>query len=178
MILSIWLGENVPEYTIVFTRIILLTALIGVYANPTSAVAYATGKIKDFTIWVSSLNLLIVPIAYLFLKIGFGPESTMIVCLVMAIIVQIVRLFVIKKIISFSLTDYFKKVILPTAIVFLLSPILPIISKINITNDSFFITLLICFISVISVIILTWIFGLNKEEKNLLLSKLRFLNRR
>ena len=89
-ILGLWLGDNVPEYTIVFTRIILLTALVSAYANPTSGIAYATGKIKTFNILVSGLNLLIVPIAYLFLKLGFGPESAMIVSLIMSVIVQII----------------------------------------------------------------------------------------
>ena len=176
MILSIWLGENVPEYTIVFTRIILLTALIGVYANPTSAVAYATGKIKDFTIWVSSLNLLIVPIAYLFLKIGFGPESTMIVCLVMSIIVQIVRLFVIKKLLSFSIRYYLKMVIIPTLIVLVLSSITAIFSR-YIMSESLLSSFIICFISVISVGVFGWVIGLNTIEKDLLLSKLKFLNK-
>ena len=46
MIMNLWLGDNVPEYTVAFTRIILLTALLSAYANPTSAIAYATGHIK------------------------------------------------------------------------------------------------------------------------------------
>lgn len=65
-ILKIWLGENVPEYTVVFTKLILLISLVGVYANPTSCIAYATGKIKNFTIWVSTINLMIIPIGYIF----------------------------------------------------------------------------------------------------------------
>lgn len=177
-ILKLWLGENVPEYTVVFTRLILLISLVGVYANPTSCIAYATGKIKNFTIWVSSLNLLIVPISYFFLKLGYNPESTLIINLVIAIVVQIVRLFIIKKLLPFSLSEYVKKVILPTIIVFLLSLILPICLRINISSDTFITSALICFVSVISVATLTWIIGLNKDEKNLLLSKLRFLHKR
>lgn len=176
-ILGLWLGDNVPEYTIVFTRIILLTALVSAYANPTSGIAYATGKIKTFNILVSGLNLLIVPIAYLFLKLGFGPESAMIVSLIMSVIVQIVRLFVLRKLLPFSLKAYFKKVILPTMLVFLLTPVLPFFCK-HIMPETLVYSLLICFISVISVGLFAWIIGLNKTEKDLLLSKLKFLNKK
>ena len=173
-ILSMWLGDNVPEYTITFTRIILLTALVSAYANPTSAIAYATGKIKKFIVWVSSINLLIVPIGYLFLKLGYGPESTMIVSLIMTIIVQIIRLIIIKKIIKFSIINYVKKVILPTLTILILSPIIPFFVQ-NKINDSFFSCILICGISVLSVIILICLFGLNKEEKKILISKIKSL---
>jgi O-antigen/teichoic acid export membrane protein len=177
MILSLWLGENVPEYTVVFTRIILLTTLVSAYANPTSCIAYATGRIKNFNIVVSCLNLLIVPIAYLFLKLGFGPESTMIVSLIMSVIVQIVRLFVLRKLLPFSIRNYFVKVIIPTIMVFLLSPILPYLCK-HIMPNALLYSFIVCFISVISVGVFAWFIGLNKEEKNLLLSKVKFINKK
>lgn len=172
MILGLWLGNNVPEYTVIFTRLILLTALISAYANPTSAIAYATGNIKRFISWVSGLNLLIVPIGYLFLKLGYDPESTMIISLIMTILVQIVRLFVLKKLLKFSILDYIKKVCIPTFLVFLLSPIIPYSIK-QIAQDSLIYSLLICLISAISVVIFMWFIGLNKEEKNIILSKIR-----
>lgn len=175
-ILGLWLGDNVPEYTIVFTRIILLTALVSAYANPTSGIAYATGKIKTFNILVSGLNLLIVPIAYLFLKLGFGPESAMIVSLIMSVIVQIVRLFVLRRLLPFSLKTYFKEVIIPTSVVFLLTPIIPYFCK-YIMQESLVYSLLICFISVISVGFLGWIFGLNNTEKQIIKSKLPFIRK-
>ena len=184
MILSLWLGNNVPEYTVVFTRLILLTALVSAYANPTSAIAYATGNIKRFISNTSPklpapiLLLIIqllnttVPIGYFFLKLGYDPESTMIISLIMTILVQIVRLFVLKKLLYFSILDYIKKVCIPTFLVFLLSPIMPYCIK-RIAQDSLIYSLLICLISAISVVIFMWFIGLNKEEKNIILSKIR-----
>ena len=173
-ILSLWLGDNVPEYTVIFTRIILLTALVSAYANPTSAIAYATGKIKIFTIWVSGLNLLIVPIAYLFLKLGYAPQSAMIVSLMMTVLVQVVRLLIIRKIIPFSIKTYTKKVFIPTLIVFTLSPIIPCICKYNFP-DTYISTFAICIISIISVGIITWLIGLDSNEKDLLVSKIKIV---
>lgn len=173
-ILNLWLGDNVPEYTVVFVRIILLTALIDVYANPTSAIAYATGDIKKINILVSSINLSIVPIAYIFLKLGFGPTSTMLVSFIMTIIVQIVRLFVLKKMITFSVLTYVKKVIVPTLSVLALSSTIPYLIK-SFIKESLISSVFICFISVVSVIFFSLALGLNKDEKAFILSKLKFL---
>ncbi|MBO5847941.1 MAG: oligosaccharide flippase family protein [Bacteroidales bacterium] len=176
-ILNLWLGNNVPEYTVVFIRIILLTALIDVYANPTSAIAYATGDIKNFNILVSSINLSIVPIAYIFLKLGFGPASTMLVSFILTIIVQIVRLFALKKLITFSIVTYVKKVIIPTLSVLVLSSTIPYLIN-SLIKESLISSVFICFISVVSVILFSLTIGLNKDEKKILLSKLKFLKKK
>lgn len=170
-ILQIWLGDNVPQYTVVFTRLILFTALISAYANPTSGIAYATGNIKMFNLWVSGLNLLIVPIAYIFLKLGCGPESAMMVSLVMTILVQIVRLFVLRRLLTFSISQYVKNVVVPTISVLLLSSIVTISFK-SLLGPNMLNCIIICAFSILCVLITAYTIGLNKEEKILIMSKI------
>lgn len=172
-ILKLWLGDNVPQYTIEFTRIILLTSLVSAYANPTSAIAYATGKIKCFTLIVSGLNLLIVPIAYLFLKLGYGPASAMIVSLVLTVIVQIARLLVLKRLLlTFSIRDYIWNVLIPTITVMLLSSVVSLccvlLPKLNTFSYLFN-----CGFSLLSVLVFSYLFGLNKYEKQMIHKKLK-----
>lgn len=175
LILELWLGEkSVPEYTVSFTRVILLTALVSTYANPTSAVAHATGNIKKFNIHVSALNLLILPISYLFLKLGFPPLSAMLVSLVMSVFTQIVRLFIVRELLPFSIKNYCKEVVVPTVLVFMPSLLLPYFCK-YIMPKTLIYSLFVCLISVISVCIFTWIVGLNKKEKQFLISLLKTL---
>lgn len=174
-ILEIWLGNNVPEHTVAFTRLVLLISLVGVYANPTSCIAYATGEIKKFTIWVSTINLMIIPIGYIFLRLGYNPESVLIINLLIAVLVQTVRLFVLKGMLVFSIRKYIKKVILPTISVLILSSVLPLCLKLLLTTNTFITCVLVCLVSVVSVVIITWLVGLNREEKNLLLSKLKLI---
>lgn len=170
VILQLWLGNNVPEYTDMFTKLILLTALVSAYANPTSAIAYATGNIKQFNIWVSGLNLMIVPIAYFFLKLGYGPSSAMIVSLVLTIVVQIVRLFVLTRLLSFSIQNYVKCVVLPTISVMFLSALISFAFS-SLLYSNILSLLLSCSFSILVVLIFVWLLGLNIEEKRIIISK-------
>ena len=166
-ILKLWLGNNVPNYSIVFTRLVILTALVGTYANPTSCIAYATGNIKKFTIWVSGLNLLIVPVAFVAFKLGYPPQTAMLVSLIISVVVQIMRIIILKTLVTFSIKSYLKSVVFPTIIVALTSYL--IMSAIaNTLSSTSILHLLSCGIAVISVLVLSFILGMNDIERNII----------
>lgn len=176
-ILHLWLGETVPEYSAVFTQIILLTSFVSAFANPTSAIAYATGKIKKFSIVVSFFNLLIVPVAYLFLKLGYGPTSAMVVSLIITIIVQIIRLFVVAGMTGLKVFDYFQKVIIPVLMYSLLTLALPLAMKCLIT-ESWMRVVAILFVTIFTSVLFAWLVGLNIVEKQFVMSKIKGLRKR
>lgn len=170
-ILHLWLGE-VPEHTVAFTRLVLVTAFVSAFANPTSGIAYSSGKIKWFTVLVSSVNLLIVPVAYVFLKLGYPAESSMVVSLVLTIIAQVVRLFVVRKLAPMPIMEYIKMVVLPTTAYTILVPILPLAVLFYIPTESFVRFVIITVICMICSLGLTWTVGLTKREKMFMRSKL------
>lgn len=170
-ILHIWLGGVVPEYTTIFTRVILLTAFVSAFANPTTGIAYATGDIKKFSILVSIFNLMIVPVAYLFLKLGFGPTSAMVVSLVITIVVQIIRLIVVANMTVLKVGDYLKHVVVPVALYSILCLAAPF--AVRFTMDEGWLRLMmVIVVSVISSLGLVWVIGLNKLERKFVLSKI------
>ncbi len=171
-ILHIWLGDVVPEYATIFTRITILTTFVSVFANPTTCIAYATGKIKNFSILVSIFNLLIVPVAYVFLKLGFGPISAMVVSLIITIIVQLVRLIVVSNITVLKIKDYLAKVVLPVVTYTFLSSLLPIIINKS-YSEGWLRFILVLLVSGIASFVFVWIVGLNKIEKNFVMTKLK-----
>lgn len=171
-ILHLWLGNAVPEYTAVFTRIILLIAFVDVFANPTTAIAYATGKIKSFSIVVSTFNLMIVPVAWLFLELGFGPTSAMLVSLVFTILVQIIRLMMVSNMTSLKVADHMKHVVLPVAVYSVLCVAAPLALKLSLDNG-WMRLVLILFVSMASSVGFAWLVGLNKEEKRFVVSKIK-----
>ena len=173
-ILHIWLGDKVPEYSAVFTRLILLTAFVSAFANPTSCIAHATGNIKKFSLLTSVVNLLIVPIAYLFLKFGFGPTSAMVVSLVITIIVQGIRIIVVSEITELTVGDYIKNVVLPVSLYTVLSIVAPTALLLTMTTG-WVRLLLVLLVSVISSLGFAWLVGLNKMEKAFVLSKINSL---
>jgi len=172
-ILHLWLGENVPDYTVVFTRLVLLIAFVGTFSNPTSCIVFATGRIKWFSIIVSGMNLLILPIAYLFLWLGYGPVSAFVVSLVMTILVQLTRIIVTSRMTVLSLTDYFRHVIMPTCTYSLLTPCMAF-AVVFLMPQSIARLVLTCVLSIISSLLFAWLVGLSRQEKHWALSKLRF----
>lgn len=104
-ILGLWLKE-IPEYTVVFTQLVLINGLIDSTNGPTIASALATGKIRKFQIVVSVLIFLNLPISYIVLKLGANPTSTIVVSIVLSFITALVRAYLLQSIIGFPFRRY------------------------------------------------------------------------
>ena len=108
-LLNVWLTE-VPEYTVTFIRIILLTSLSSAYAYPLATSRAATGNIRNYQIVLTTLAWMHLPLAWLFFKLGFEPQSAMIIYLVIINIEQIYRIFNVCPAIGLSISEYVKEV--------------------------------------------------------------------
>lgn len=168
-ILKLWLGNNVPLHTIEFSRLVLITSWMGAFANPTSTIAYATGKIKIFSLTASLCNLFILPMSYVVLKLGGSPESSMIVSLIIAIITQIIRVVIVYKIADLSALIYFKKVIIPCLSSCFGSYFIVYFTT-ELFHASLFRIILTCIFTIVFSTIIIWICGLNKQEKKFILN--------
>lgn len=123
-ILKLWLVE-VPPMTPLFTRIILIESLLSAMGNPMITSLMATGNIKWYQIVVGSSLLFIVPITYIFLKIGFPIETALIVSALFILLGDVMRVIFCKKQLGLSLRLFSLKVVLPITVVTILSVILP-----------------------------------------------------
>lgn len=170
-ILSIWLKE-VPEYTAIFLRLVLLTSIVDSLSGTLITSMHASGKVRDYQIIVGGISLLTLPMAYVLLKMNYPPYSAMIVGLILAIICHFVRLILLKKSIGFPIMTFIKQVTLRVSILFVLALLIPLIIYINLAINwlSF---LLIVIVSFISSIFLAYIIGLDRKEKDFILEKIR-----
>lgn len=126
MILTLWL-KQLPEYVIVFTRLVVINALVESLSNPLIATVQATGKVKQYQIIVSSVLLLNLPISYFFLRCGFSPEVTMVVAIIISILAHTVRVVLVQNLIEMSVKEYLLKVIAPCLWVTALSALFPLL---------------------------------------------------
>lgn len=72
LIFEFWL-RDVPEYTIVFCRLLLIRNLIENLFLPVSTAIRATGRIKNFQIGDSIISILPLPISIIFFWLGYEP---------------------------------------------------------------------------------------------------------
>ena len=163
-ILHLWLKET-PEYTNIFTIWILAYSLINVLNNPIWSIALAVGNLKKYIGIGSGIFLLVFPIAYIALLLGFSPVSVYVVLFIVRFCYLIVVLQIIKSYINLSYLDYIQLVVLPLLKVSIVS------FTINYALHSLFPdNLLSMFIFIILSLIITagtiWFLGISSNEKD------------
>jgi len=168
-LLTIWLGL-IPNHTVNFVRLILVFALHESLANPLITAMLATGKIKKYQICAGGMNLMNLPISYVVLKMRYPPESVLIVAIMFSLIVQIVRLVLLKDMINLPIKDFFKKVYMNVIIVTLFASLLPVLMN-RYFENSLLQFLSITVITVVWTLFVVILCGLKKEERTSLLQR-------
>lgn len=109
-IFNLWLVD-VPQYTIVFCILIILSQFVATLSSPLWMVAHATGDIKVYQIVMSILSLLIIPVSYIVLFLHYPPYFILVFQIFLNIVVFIYRLFFARKKIGLSIRRFFRAVI-------------------------------------------------------------------
>lgn len=173
IILRIWL-KTVPEYSVIFTRLIIVNILIDSISGPLMTAAQASGKIKLYQSVVGLLLLLNLPISYLFLKLSFSPEITLYVGICISFIALYARLKIISSLISLSIIEYINAVVLRIIPVVFIALILP--ALVYSTLDKGFLRLMVTVMtSIVSVLITIYYIGLSKIEQQFTIGKVKQL---
>ena len=169
-LLSLWLDE-VPNYTSIFIRILLIISAIEVLATPLNVSAQATGKIKVYEITISIFLMMIIPIAYIVLLISPQPYNVFFVFLFQSCLAHIARMIILRKKIGLSTRLYIKSVFLKLILVSFVAAIVPIYIHLSISN----IIYRLIYVGLSCLIItpsLVFLIGLSKQEKKAVLSKI------
>lgn len=162
-ILRLWL-KTVPDYSSIFTILILVIILIDCVSGPLMTAIQATGKIKVYQAVVGSLLMLILPISYVLLKQGYSPEITLYVNIVISIIALSFRLYLVWKLLEFPVLIFLKEIILKNFIIVLLSISLPLFIR-HFMDENLIRLIVIVFITLIWNAGIIFALGLQKSEK-------------
>lgn len=171
ILLNLWLVE-VPEYTVIFFRLIIITTMIDAISNPIITSVEATGKIKVYQIVVGSLLLMILPVSYVVLKIGGAPYSVFIVHIIFSFLAFCARIMMASKSTGMSKRDFAKQVMLPIIRVTIISPVIPLVLH-NVLNETIGSMLIVGCVSVICTITSIYVLGLHPAERIMVTSKIR-----
>lgn len=179
-VLATWL-KTVPDYTISFTRLVLIDSLICSLSGPLHTLVQATGKIKVYQTVVSTTLLLNLPLSYIILKMTSLPYLTVVVAIGLSTLALVFRLVILEKMENFPILDYLKDVILKVIIVTILVIPIPLLLQ-NIISNQLCLFIVTFILSFISLIIAIWIFGINKNERRIISDylqklKLKIINR-
>ncbi len=123
-LLGLWL-KDVPEHTAAFVRLFLIFALSESISNPLITAMLATGRIRNYQLAAGGLQLLNVPVSYIFLKFGAAPEVTVIVAIVISQLCFFVRLFMLRGMIGLDAGIYISDVYFRTLLASAAAVVLP-----------------------------------------------------
>lgn len=170
-ILELWL-KQVPDYTVVFTRLTILISLNAVLSQTLITSMLATGDIKKYQIIVGGLNLSVFPLAYVAFKLGLPPYSSYIIQFVVYGIELVARVILLKGMIKLPIRKYINEVLLRVLFVAFCAALLPVI----ITNSMqenllrLFVVTGVCVLCTFSSI---YLLGLSKGERIWINGKLK-----
>lgn len=172
VILEVWLKE-VPEYTVIFLRLILITSMFSALANPVIISVHATGKLRRFQLVEGTMLLLIVPIAYFILKFfDVHPATVFVVHLIIELCTQCARVRIVLPMINMNVRDYILLAVYPIIRVVLSSVILPIVAYCLLPHNTVVSFFVVCVISCISVLGCVFYLGCSLEERLFVREKL------
>lgn len=168
-ILNLWL-RTVPEYAVIFTKLIIVNALLESIAMIIGNAIQATGKIRMYQIVVGITILFNLPFSWLILKWGFSPSIVFIVSIVISVLTLVERIVILKlNIIQFKIRTFIRHVFIPILLVLsslaIISIPLFVSGWINRINALFLIIPTIIIVAVIEFFI-----GLTKLERNTIIN--------
>ena len=111
-VLQLWLGQ-VPDYTVVFIRLVLIEQMIWALVPPLWIAANATGEIKKNQVYGRIFLLAALPVSYGLLYVVNNPVVPMVVLIISDAGYWLYCLYDIHNQISLDITRYFKKSIMP-----------------------------------------------------------------
>lgn len=166
--LDIWLVE-VPKYSVEFVRITLIFQLFKVLTVPIQTLNNATGHIKSFQILKSITEFLVLPTCYILLRIGIEPYITMLVTVGSEIIMIYPKIWICRKYGQIKIKEYHKEVFGKIFYVILFTSLLCTLIT-DIMDQTIYRLIIVTFISVVSVFLFTYLFALNKPERQTMIS--------
>ena len=172
-VLYLWLGQ-VPDYTVVFFRLSMIASLITLVGQTGVTACMATGRIKWYTIILTSVGILVFPITWIAYKMGLPVEWAYYSYIIIYGLVDFIRLFIMHHLWSFPLKMFINDAIFPICLVTIGSLLIPSLLYYHL-EQSVGNAIIIMIVALLSGSIAVATIGLNKSERNLLVAKTKFV---
>lgn len=167
-LIALWLG-HVPEHVVSFIRLIVIITAIDATANVIDTSANATGNIKRYKTTIGLISLLNLPLSYIALSKGSAPEMVFAISLGLSFFAFFARLWAVNIVMDFPVKDYLLMVCSKILLVTVFSVIIPLALHV-VWHAGLLSAIVNCLVSVIISIIVMLTIGMNKTERQSILS--------
>lgn len=173
-ILTLWLKQY-PEHAVCFVRLILILSLCDVLSNTLIVLQNATGRIRNYQLAVGGMLMMNFPFSYACLRIGFVPESTLLVGIGVSVCCLLLRLAFLRKMVGLSMLSFLKGVCLNVISVAVVAVIIPAFLTSVLTCEGWKHFLLMTSVSLLCGILSVYIIGCSKNERAFIVQRVCLL---
>lgn len=166
-LLHFWLG-TVPDYTVQFLQLTIITSLFQVFDSSFYTALYAKGRIRENALISPTILFLSFPITYIVFRFGYSP----IVLAVILLIVYAILGLIIKPILVIKVVDYTWKDILAVfyscfrvTIVCVPFPVVLYCFREKLFHSITVQFIILILVSILSVCISVWYIGINQSTR-------------
>ena len=168
-ILNLWLVE-VPPSAVILVQFSLVLGIFDCVGSSGFTACMATGKLKKYSIVISSIAILELPLAWLAFWLGGPVVSAYYTYIVVKAAVLIARLFLMQEMVSLPVKMFVKNVFLPIAQTTVVS-VIPMLLIVSFLPETIFRLILSVAVGVSSVALSALFIGMTKDERKVVLSK-------
>lgn len=166
-VLRLWLGPDYPEYTEIFTILVLIITLVDILMTPITIIINANGQIGLYNFCISIIELLTLPLAYIILNHGYEPQYVFVMSLGLSIVAVIISLVIMQYKTELCIVDYAKSVIVPLFKVVIPSVLLLFVLSLLRNEEPMYIIVTFAII-MMGTITLGYYVALDATEKNMI----------
>lgn len=171
-VIGLWLGNDVPPYTVSFVKITLFCGIIYRSNMMVESGLNAIGRIKENNIFSVPVYLLSIPLVYGTLKFNMGPIAVYWVASVPPLLSFIINMILLSRYTDFSGWRFFTDVFLKNVVLILLSTVIPFFIH-GVMTPGLSRFLVVCTVSVLCTFIVIWILGLNDTTRKMVITQFR-----
>ena len=124
-VLALWL-KIVPDDAAVFVRLSLIGAMVNILGNTGYTACMATGNIKRYVIYITSVGLFVFPLTWLAFARGMPAYSAYVIYILVYVAVNATRLYIMKGLLNFPIKMFLKEVLAPVALTTIIGGIAPV----------------------------------------------------
>lgn len=162
-ILFLWLG-HVPQYTSIFTKLVLINNVVLAIATPMMIVVHASGRIGRYQFFSGLTHMLVLPFVFIFVKYTRDPIYAFTIAIPFSMIYCWICFYYASKYVKMS-TYWYLRLLATLLLVTLFSLIIPLFIYYSLPEG---LTRLIveCFVTAFSILIVVLLIGLKKNERH------------
>lgn len=170
IVLDVWL-EKVPQYSIIFCRMIVLTSLVDLLTFGLNTCIQAMGKIKYYSLSLNSLKLMTIPIMIILLFLGVKLEIAIATYPLIEFITALLRIPFARIQLGLDVRLFFKEVFCREFIPFVVVVIFYCIAYFIV--ETFIDVIVVSILLSVIYIGLIYMFALNQREQSYIKTQLR-----